>query len=143
MPQLDFSTYISQIFWLLIVFCWIYFILAKKYLPRISNVIQERINRIDANLADAKNLSLERKQIEEKLDELLKKAREEARYSIVSSTLQVKKNREGKIAELEAKIAEDYSAEVSKFHKKTMVQVNSDIKDAIPNIINELEKKFL
>jgi len=117
--------------------------LAKKYLPRISNVIQERINKIDANLADAKNLSLEREQAEKKLDEILKKAREEARYSIVSSTLQVKKNREGKIAELEAKIAEDYSAEVSKFHKKTMLQVNSDIKDAIPNIVNELEKKFL
>ena len=42
MPQLDFSTYSNQIFWLVLTLIAIYLILVKVALPRVAAVLSER-----------------------------------------------------------------------------------------------------
>ena len=42
MPQLDFSTWPNQIFWLLVTLAAIYFLLTRVALPRIGAVLAER-----------------------------------------------------------------------------------------------------
>ncbi len=42
MPQLDFSTFPNQIFWLLVTLVVIYFVLSRIALPRIGSVLAER-----------------------------------------------------------------------------------------------------
>ena len=39
MPQLDFSTFSNQIFWLIVTLVAIYFILSRLALPRIAGVL--------------------------------------------------------------------------------------------------------
>lgn len=56
MPQLDFSTYPSQIIWLLISFTALYFLMARVALPRISTVLEERRDRIANDIDEAERL---------------------------------------------------------------------------------------
>ena len=56
MPQLDFSTYGNQIFWLLVTLVVIYFILSRVALPRIAAVLAERQGTITNDLAAAEDL---------------------------------------------------------------------------------------
>ena len=50
MPQLDFSTFPSQIFWLAIAFVLLYLALDRYLIPRIGGAIEERKDRIADDL---------------------------------------------------------------------------------------------
>ena len=57
MPQLDqMDTFASQIFWLVVTFTFLYLIVWRTALPRISDVIQERQRRIEEDLLKAEDL---------------------------------------------------------------------------------------
>ena len=56
MPQLDPSSYASQIFWLLICFFSLMFILSKFIVPKITEIRQQRTNKIDGYLHKAEQL---------------------------------------------------------------------------------------
>lgn len=53
MPQLDISTYASQLFWLLLTFVPLYFVIARRAIPRISEVLEARQNKISDDLKKA------------------------------------------------------------------------------------------
>ena len=55
MPQLDFSTYGNQIFWLLVTLVVIYLILSRVALPRIAAILNERQGTITNDLAAAED----------------------------------------------------------------------------------------
>ena len=59
MPQLDVSTFSSQIFWLIICFSVLYYLLSRKALPRISETLEARQDRIAADLDQAQRLRRE------------------------------------------------------------------------------------
>ena len=56
MPQLDFSTFPNQIFWLLVTLVVIYLVLSRVALPRIGGVLAERKGTITNDLAAAEEL---------------------------------------------------------------------------------------
>ncbi|MDB4198503.1 F0F1 ATP synthase subunit B', partial [Ascidiaceihabitans sp.] len=56
MPQLDFSTWGNQIFWLVITLVVIYLILSRVALPRIASVLAERQGTITNDIAAAEDL---------------------------------------------------------------------------------------
>ena len=53
MPQLDPTYWASQAFWLILVFTILYVSIAKFYLPKIKNNLDNRENRIKDDLDDA------------------------------------------------------------------------------------------
>ena len=56
MPQLDFSTFPNQIFWLVFTLIVIYFVLSKVALPRIGAVLSDRQDTIEHDIAKAEEL---------------------------------------------------------------------------------------
>lgn len=56
MPQIEYSTFISQIFWLFIVFFAIYFVISKLYLPKIKGVIKDRMLKINQSISASEDL---------------------------------------------------------------------------------------
>lgn len=60
MPQLEqIHTFIGQIFWLVVTFGFLYVVLWKAALPRVSSVLQERQERIDEDLRKAEEFKQE------------------------------------------------------------------------------------
>ena len=53
MPQLDPKYWASQAFWLILVFTILYISIAKFYLPKIKNNLDNRENKIKDDLEDA------------------------------------------------------------------------------------------
>ena len=53
MPQLDPKYWASQAFWLILVFTILYISIAKFYLPKIKNNLDNRENKIKDDLDDA------------------------------------------------------------------------------------------
>ena len=66
MPQLDFNTYLSQLFWLIITFGFLYLLTTRVILPRIGQTLEGRKRRITDDLEMSERL---RRQAEEALSE--------------------------------------------------------------------------
>ena len=78
LPQLDVQTYASQIFWLIISFTVLYFLVAKVAMPRISEVLEERQERIEDDLDKAETLKKEAYVVRVEYEKALMLARERA-----------------------------------------------------------------
>jgi F-type H+-transporting ATPase subunit b len=75
MPQLDFSTFPNQIFWL-VVFCIVLFAIVKFFIiPRMEDIFANRRKIIDGNIAKAEEISLRVGEIEKQIEEELKKTK--------------------------------------------------------------------
>ena len=75
MPQLDFSTFPNQIFWL-VVFCVVLFAIVKFFIiPRMEDIFANRRKIIDGNIAKAEEIKLRVIEIEKQIEEELQKAK--------------------------------------------------------------------
>ena len=75
MPQLDFSTFPNQIFWL-VVFCVVLCAIVKLFIiPRMEDIFANRRKIIDGNIAKAEEIRLRVNEIEKKIEEELQKAK--------------------------------------------------------------------
>lgn len=115
MPQLDFSTFPNQIFWLVVTIIAIYFVLSKIALPRIGEVLSDRQDTIEHDIARAEELKQKADQAEEAYNKALADARIEANNIINDTKAEIK-------AELNAKIAEA-DIEISKRAKESEIKL--------------------
>ena len=83
MPQLDFTTFIPQLFWLFLSLSFLYFILSRIALPRISDVIEERNDTITDDLDEAKALSIEAEKVVNELKSKLEDAISSSQKSLM------------------------------------------------------------
>ena len=75
MPQLDFSTFPNQIFWL-VIFCVVLFAIVKLFIiPRMEDIFANRRKIIDGNIAKAEEIRLRVGEIEKQIEEELRKAK--------------------------------------------------------------------
>jgi F-type H+-transporting ATPase subunit b len=82
MPQLDFSTFPSQVFWLAISFAVLYLLMAKFALPRIERIMTARRSRVDGDLERASRLQAEAEAIMAAYEKALSEARMQAQATI-------------------------------------------------------------
>lgn len=79
MPQLEqIDTFLGQIFWLAITFGFLYVVLWKAALPRVSTILQERQERIDEDLRKAEEFKREADEAIEAYEKLVADARSDA-----------------------------------------------------------------
>ena len=114
MPQLDPKYWASQAFWLILVFTILYISIAKFYLPKIKNNLDNRENKIKNDLDEAnrcKELS------ESKLKEY-KKIMEEAKKEVIKIHMETKSILDKDIKIKKEKIEKEIEQETSKAQKK-------------------------
>jgi F-type H+-transporting ATPase subunit b len=105
MPQLDFSTFGNQIFWLLIALVVIYMILSRVALPRISAVLAERQGTITNDIAAAETLKAKAVEAEAAYNKALADARTEANRIIAEAKAEIQADLDRAIATADAQIA--------------------------------------
>lgn len=59
MPQLDFTTYFSQLFWLFFSFSGLYIFASCLFLPRLNSVLEQRKNLINQAQYDTEHMNRE------------------------------------------------------------------------------------
>jgi F-type H+-transporting ATPase subunit b len=82
MPQLDLSTFPSQIFWLAVFFVVLYLLMAKLAMPKIERVIDERRRRIDTDLDKAGQMKTEAEAVIAAYEKALADARHQAQLTM-------------------------------------------------------------
>jgi F-type H+-transporting ATPase subunit b len=82
MPQLDFSTYASQLFWLLVTFVLLYFLMRRLALPRVDRAIGARRSRIETDLGEAEQLKREAETVLAAYQKSLSDARAQAQATL-------------------------------------------------------------
>ena len=105
MPQLDVSTYASQIFWLLIAFSTLYYLLSRKGLPRIADVLEARRDRIAADLDQAQHLRAEAEDALATHESHMLEAREQAHALMAETLAKLQSEASARQAELDAELA--------------------------------------
>ncbi|WP_081533962.1 F0F1 ATP synthase subunit B' [Rhodovulum sp. P5] len=113
MPQLDFSTYPNQIFWLIVTLVVIYFVLSRIALPRIGAVLAERQGTISNDIAAAEELKLQAQEAEKAYEKALADARAEAQRIVAETKAEIKADLDAATAKADAEIAAK-SAEAEK-----------------------------
>ena len=106
MPQLDFSTFGNQIFWLVVTLVVIYLILSRVALPRIAGVLAERSGTISNDLAAAEELKANAVAAEEAYNQALSDARAEAAKIVASAKADMKAELDAAIAKADAEISQ-------------------------------------
>lgn len=105
MPQLDFSTFPNQIFWLLVALFSIYFILNRVALPRIASVLGERAGTITHDIAAAEELKSKAAEAETAYEQALTDARGEANRIADAAKAEIQLELDGELAKADAEIA--------------------------------------
>ena len=129
MPQLDPEFWISQIFWLVLTFGFLYIVLSKLILPKISANLELRKSQIQENIEAAEK---QRESSEAKLkeyDDIISKSKLEANNIF-------KEARENVLKEINAK-KETLDKQIDEEIKKTEKEI-SILKKSAPEKINKI-----
>ena len=132
MPQLDFSTFGNQIFWLVVTLVVIYLILSRVALPRIAGVLAERSGTISNDLAAAEELKAKAVAAEEAYNQALSDARAEAAKIVASTKADMKAELDAAIAKADAEISQK-TAESEKVISEIRVTALESVEEVAKN----------
>ena len=128
MPQLDFSTFLPQIFWLFISLSFLYIVLSRYALPRVSDVIEERKDIIAQDIDSAKEYSVESEKAIEELNLKLSEAKTSSQNLINKSIQDIKEDSEIKKSSLIKKINNEISeaeGEIKEKKETALAEISS------------------
>lgn len=105
MPQLDFSTFPNQIFWLAVTLIAIYFILSRVALPRIGSVLAERAGTVTNDIAAAEELKQRALKAEAAYEKALADAKSEANRIVLAAKAAMQAELDIELRKSDAEIA--------------------------------------
>jgi len=123
MPQLKPEFWISQVFWLILIFSTLYLIIWKIFLPKISYSIENRKSRIVNDLDEAQKLKERAEGKLEEYNEIIEKSKKDAKKIIEDS---------------KKRLDEDIKNKKQKFNyeiEKELLGAEKEIKDLKKNSI--------
>ena len=123
LPQLDFSTYPSLIFWSIISLTILYFVMSFIITPRISNIFNNREQNIQNNLIKAKSIKEESDLIIQKLSIEQDDARSRARKLIDESIEETKIIIEKKESEISKKLNDKINETMIILEKEKKIKI--------------------
>lgn len=138
MPQLDFSTFGNQIFWLVVTLVVIYFVFTRIALPRIAGVLAERQSTITNDIAAAEELKLKALEAEGVYNQALADARAEAAKIVAEAKAEIAEEVKAAQADADAEISArtaDSEAAIGEIRASAVENVKTVAKDAAKEIV--------
>ena len=144
MPQLEITTYPSQIFWLVVSFLILYLIMSKIIIPKISSVIKNRESEIKNNIHISEQMYKDTEIINNEYEEIKKKIEEEARGIInflkEKTNKKITKNNELLKKRLEQKLEKNEQEIINK-KKKALKEINKISLNLSEEILKKLSNE--
>jgi len=141
MPQLDPTYWASQAFWLILVFTVLYISIAKFYLPKIKNNLDNRENKIKEDLETANKFKdLSETKLKE-YEKIVENAKKEVIKIYLESKNKLDKDIQTKKEVIEKEIENEINEaqkEVSELKKSSISDIQHISKDIASNIIENI-----
>lgn len=138
MPQLDFSTFPNQIFWLVVAMVVLYYIMSRVALPRIGSVLAERAGTIANDIASAEQMKLQAAEAEAAYHKALDDARAAANRVIEETRAEIQAELDAAIAKADAEIAArsaEAEARLTEIRTEATEAVEQVARDAAAQIV--------
>ena len=132
LPQLDISTWPSQLFWLVVIFGVGYVIMARVVTPRIGSVLEDRRERLEVDLGKAKEASEEAAKMRADYEAGLEKARADAADFARGAAAEAAKKAEA----AEAKVAKKLATKVATAETK-LAEARAEAMDNLNGVAAE------
>ncbi len=146
MPQLDPQYWVSQAFWLILIFTILYISISKFYLPKIKENLDNRENKIKEDLENAQNY---KEQSDKKLREY-ETIIENGKKEVAKILLESKNNLDKDIQSKKQKIEKEIENEITKAQKEIIEMKKNSIssieiisKDIVSKIIENISGEKL
>ena len=141
MPQLNPKYWASQTFWLILVFTILYISIAKFYLPKIKNNLDNRENRIKDDLEDANKFKELSESKQKEYEKILEDAKKEINKIHVESKNTLDKDINTKKQSVEKEIEKEISKaqkEISDLKKNSIYDIQRISENIASNIIEKI-----
>jgi F-type H+-transporting ATPase subunit b len=141
MPQFDPASFASQIFWLAISLIVLYFLLSRLVLPRLSDVLEERSERIANDLERAEALRKEAEGVIAAYEDALAKAREEAQAQIARANADMAEEASKRQSEFNAQLAKRVE-EAEQRIAKAKAEAQGEMRSIAVEVAGEVAQKL-
>ncbi len=141
MPQLNPEFWAAQIFWLIVIFSFLYLIIWKIFLPRITYGIENRKSRVVNDLDEAQKL---KENAEKKLNEynkIIEEAKKEAKKIIDDSKKKLDRDIEDKKRKFNDEIEKELMAtdkEIKKLKKSSILNIKNIATETTSEMIKQI-----
>ena len=140
-PPFDPSGFASQLLWLAISFGLLYWLLSKIALPRIASILEERDNRIAADLAEAGRLKQETDAAIAAYEQALAEARQNAHGIAGEARDRTKAELDAERARIEADLESRVSAaeaRIAEVKNRALADIDAIARDAASALVETL-----
>ncbi|MDF1750570.1 MAG: F0F1 ATP synthase subunit B' [Alphaproteobacteria bacterium] len=144
MPQLDTSSFSSQIFWLAVTFAALFILMWKVAVPRVGDVIESREQKIRADLERAEQLRVEIAEAEASVEKALSEARSEAQDILRKAQEKIVADHAKKLEKLDADLAvktTDAEASIDEARKEALASIREVAQEVAAASIEKLSGK--
>ena len=141
MPQLDPTYWASQAFWLILVFSILYLSIAKFYLPKIKNNLDNRENKIKEDLDAANKFKDVSESKLKEYEKILENSKKEVIKILLESKSKLDKDIQTKKSNMEKEIENEISKaqeEITELKKNSISDIQNISKDIASNIIENI-----
>ena len=141
MPQLNPEFWISQIFWLILIFGSLYVLLSKLILPKISKNLEERKSQIAENIEFAEKQRKESDQKIKDYEKIINDTKVEAKNIFNQAREIILRDINKKKENLEKEIDEEIKKtenEISNFRKKSPEKINKIAIETSSDLIKQI-----
>ena len=141
MPQLNPEFWLSQIFWLILIFSFLYLMIWKIFLPKITYSIENRKSKVVNDLDEAQKL---KENAEKKLYEynkIIEKTKKEAKKIIEDSKKKLDQELENKKQKFNSAIEKEIIAaekEIKELKKSSLSNINSIAVETSSEVIKQI-----
>lgn len=146
MPQLDVTTFSSQIFWLLVTFTALFLIMWRISVPKISDALEARQKRIDDNLLRAEELKKDAEAALDAYEIALAQAHSEAQKIILEANTKLIKesqSSETKLNEALAKRVEETERKIAASMSDAITQIRAAATEVATNAVERISGEKL
>lgn len=141
MPQLDFTTWAPQLFWLVVTFFALFLLMQFVAVPRVGAVLDARRDRLDQDLARAAQLKSEADSVIAAYEKALADARGEAQATIRETTERLEAAAADRQRDLARALAERTGAaerDIAAAKERALAQINAVAADVAASVATKL-----
>lgn len=144
MPQIDFTSFPNQIFWLVVTLVVIYLVLSRVALPRIGAVLAERQGVITSDISAAEDLKQQAVEAEQAYEKALADARVEAGRIVVQARADIQGDLDVASAKADSEIAAraaESAVAIAEIRKHALASVKDVARATAKEIVAALGSK--